>query len=124
LTIPRTLLGLVVALAAALPEAVQAHALLVRTSPPKRAVLRDAPRQIELWFNERLEPAFANASVSDGAGQAVSKARAAVVGDERKRLSLDLPPLPPGTYTVRFRVLSVDGHVAEESFAFSVRKAP
>jgi methionine-rich copper-binding protein CopC len=32
-----------------------------------------------------------------------------------------LPPLPSGSYTVRFRVLSVDGHVAEDSFGFSVR---
>jgi methionine-rich copper-binding protein CopC len=44
-----------------------------------------------------------------------------VDAEERKRLTLVLPPLPSGSYTVRFRVLSVDGHVAEDSFGFSVR---
>jgi methionine-rich copper-binding protein CopC len=116
----RALLVLVLAAAAALPEAADAHALLVRTSPPKRAVLRDPPKQIELWFNERLEPAFATLSVLDRADAAVGTARPIVSGDDRKRLTLELPPLPPGNYTVRFRVLSVDGHVAEDSFPFSV----
>ena len=100
---------------------IEAHALLVRSAPPKRAVLRDPPRQVELWFNERLEPAFAALTVWDKGGGQVSTAQARVSVDDRKRLMLDLPALPPGTYTVRFRVLSVDGHVAEDSFAFSVR---
>jgi methionine-rich copper-binding protein CopC len=29
--------------------------------------------------------------------------------------------LTPGTYTVRFRVLSVDGHVVENEFPFTLR---
>jgi methionine-rich copper-binding protein CopC len=98
-----------------------AHALLVRTSPPKRAVLRDPPKQVELWFNERLEPAFATLTVSDGSGAAVSGAQPMVVGNDRKRIAVELPRLVPGSYVVRFRVLSVDGHVAEDSFGFSVR---
>jgi copper resistance protein C len=100
---------------------VEAHALLVRTAPPKRAVLRDPPKQVELWFNERLEPSFATLTVWDGTGSLVGNGRATVGADDRKRLTLDLPALPTGTYTVRFRVLSVDGHVAEDSFRFSVR---
>ena len=112
----------VLALAAAyFPEPADAHALLVRSSPPKRAVLRDSPKQVELWFNERLEPAFATLTVSDGAGTAVGTGPAVVSGEDRKRLTLALPALPPGTYTVRFRVLSVDGHVAEDSFPITVR---
>jgi copper resistance protein C len=116
----RVLLAVILTAAAALPEPAAAHALLVRTSPPKRAVLRDPPKQIELWFNERLEPAFATVTLSDRAGAAVGTGRAIVGGDDRKRLTLELPALPPGNYTVRFRVLSVDGHAAEDSFPFSV----
>ena len=109
-----------IVLAAGFPGAADAHALLVRSSPPKRAVLRDPPKQVELWFNERLEPAFATLTVSDKSGAAVG-GHATVDAGERKRLILVLPPLPSGSYTVRFRVLSVDGHVAEDSFGFSVR---
>ncbi len=115
------LLALVLAAAAVMPMPADAHALLVRTSPPKRAVLRDPPKQVELWFNERLEPAFATLTVSDGAGAPVSGAQATVGGNDRKRITVELPPLAPGSYVVRFRVLSVDGHVAEDSFGFSVR---
>lgn len=104
-----------------LPPGAEAHALLIRTSPPKRAVLREAPKQVELWFNERLEPAFASVTLSEATGAAVPTKAAVVEGQDRKRLRLDLPRLPAGTYTVRFRVLSVDGHIAEGSFSFTVR---
>lgn len=112
---------LIVMLLVSVAGPVDAHALLVRSAPPKRAVLRDPPRQIELWFNERLEPAFAALSVVDSAGAPIHAGNARVGTDDRKRLTLELPELLPGTYTVRFRVLSVDGHVAEDSFSFSVR---
>ena len=36
-------------------------------------------------------------------------------------LSVGLAALKPGTYTVKFRVLSVDGHVVEGSIPFEVR---
>ena len=44
--------------------------------------------------------------------------------DDAKRLSVTLPPLPPGTYSVRYRVLSVDGHVIDSSFSFTIRDKP
>ena len=44
--------------------------------------------------------------------------------DDAKRLSVTLPPLPPGAYSVRYRVLSVDGHVVDSSFSFTIRDKP
>ena len=35
-------------------------------------------------------------------------------------LSVALPPLPGGAYAVRYRVLSVDGHVVEGAYSFTV----
>jgi copper resistance protein C len=32
--------------------------------------------------------------------------------------------LAPGRYTVRYRVLSVDGHIVESSFDFTVKAVP
>ena len=34
---------------------------------------------------------------------------------------MSTPNLGPGRYIVRFRVLSVDGHVVESSYIFTVR---
>jgi methionine-rich copper-binding protein CopC len=107
--------------ALALPERIDAHALLVKSSPPRRAVLREAPKQVELWFSERLEPAYATATLATRGGDPVPVERARVRDDDPRRLALPLPALAPGDYVVRFRVLSVDGHVAEDSVAFSVR---
>ena len=44
--------------------------------------------------------------------------------DDTKRISVTLPALEPGTYTVRFRVLSVDGHIVAASFPFTVKTKP
>jgi methionine-rich copper-binding protein CopC len=30
-------------------------------------------------------------------------------------------PLAPGQYRIRFRVLSVDGHIVEDEFHFTIR---
>jgi methionine-rich copper-binding protein CopC len=102
---------------------VLAHASLVKASPARRSTLGQPPSRVELTFSERLEPAYASVSVLDAAGRQVDLGDAAVTRDAR-RLGVSLPPLGPGTYTVRFRVLSVDGHVVESSFPFTVRPAP
>jgi methionine-rich copper-binding protein CopC len=42
---------------------------------------------------------------------------------EPTRLSVGVPTLPAGVYTVRYRVVSIDGHVVEAEFTFTVRPA-
>jgi methionine-rich copper-binding protein CopC len=98
-----------------------AHALLVRSAPAARAAVATAPDRVLLWFNERLEPAYSSASVWSAAGTQVDRQDARVESDDPKRLSVTLAPLSPGAYTVRYRVLSVDGHIVESSFPFTVR---
>jgi methionine-rich copper-binding protein CopC len=115
----RTIAAVVLAVVA-FPAVAVGHAILVRSSPVPRAALRDPPKQIELWFNERLEPAYSSVSVLTQSGAPV-RTRPAIVGPDGKRLTVELPPVPPGSYTVRFRVLSVDGHLAEDGFTFTVR---
>jgi len=106
-----------------IPQIVLAHAYLVKSVPAGRATLFSSPAKIELWFNERLEPKCSSASVHDGAGQRVDAANAQVAADDPKRLSVQLKQIPPGRYTVKFRVLSVDGHVVEQSFPFTIRES-
>lgn len=101
-----------------------AHAVLVRSTPPGRATLAEKPDRVQLWFNERLEPAFSSVSVWSSAGTQVDAGDARVGPEDAKRLSVTLPPLPPGAYSVRYRVLSVDGHVVDSSFSFTIRDKP
>jgi methionine-rich copper-binding protein CopC len=103
------------------PGLAVAHAVLVRSTPPGRATLAEAPARVQLWFNERLEPAFSTLEVRSATGEQVDQKDARVAPEDSKQLSATLAPLAPGTYTVRYRVLSVDGHVVNSSFTFTVR---
>jgi copper resistance protein C len=105
------------------PELGDAHAVLVRSNPASRSTLSHPAGRVDLWFSEALEPAFSTVSVWSAAGAQVDRRDGAVSLADPKRLSVTLGALGPGAYTVRFRVLSVDGHVVEASFSFRV-KAP
>jgi methionine-rich copper-binding protein CopC len=87
-------------------------------------VLSAAPARVVLWFNERLEAQFSQISVWNAEGQQVDVGDMQVGPDDGKRLSVGLPTLTAGTYTVKFRVLSVDGHIVEAGFPFTVRSRP
>ena len=98
-----------------------AHAYLVKSLPARRAVVTHPPTAVQLWFNEAIEPKFSSVSVWDAAGQQVDLGDARVEPDDPKRLTVGLKPLARGTYRVRFRVLSVDGHVVETEYPFTLR---
>ena len=124
MTSPRVALLAALALASGLAAAdASAHALLVRSQPARRATVARAPERVQLWFSERLEPAYARLSVWSETGEQVDARDAAVDPGDETLLSVSTPDLGPGRYTVRFRVLSVDGHVVESSFVFTVRPA-
>jgi methionine-rich copper-binding protein CopC len=116
------LVGLLLALL--VPATVGAHAVLVKSSPARRAVVTTPPPRVELVFNERLEPAYSTVSVSTADNRRVDDGKVAVGPEDPRRLSVGLPPVQAGMYTVKFRVLSVDGHIVEGTFAFEVRPRP
>jgi methionine-rich copper-binding protein CopC len=112
-----------VVLMLSMPSSALAHAYLVRSSPVARAVVTSAPERVQLWFNERLEPAYARISIWNAGGQRVDAGDGQVDIAEPTRLSVGAPGLPAGLYTVKYRVLSVDGHIVEAAFTFTVRPA-
>ena len=98
------------------------HVHGVKSVPAQRATLAEPPTRVELWFNERLEPAYSRVSVTNEAGTQVDLRDVAVSSDDPRRLAVSLPALVPGRYTVSFRVLSVDGHVVESKLTFTVKE--
>ena len=106
------------------PTSAWPHARLVKSAPTSRAVLAKAPAQVQLWFNERLEARFCRLAVWDAAGQQVDSGDSQVDPANPKKLSVSLPALAIGLYTVQYRVLSVDGHIVEDQFPFTVRESP
>lgn len=118
------LLALLAAATLLLPATAEPHAALVRSSPAARAVVPDSPERVELWFNERLEAAYCTVSVWSAAGIRVDRRNVIVGPDDPKRLSVGVFTLRPGEYTVKYRVLAIDGHVNDASFAFTVGLTP
>ena len=100
-----------------------AHAFLVRSTPAARATLSRSPERVQLWFNERLEPAYSSVSVWGETGTQVDERNGGVSAEDPRRLDLPLASLPPGKYVIRFRVLSVDGHIVESSIPFAIKPA-
>jgi methionine-rich copper-binding protein CopC len=113
--------GTLIAILLCFPISAWTHAVLVKSSPARRAMLSKPPARVQLWFNERLEGQFSQLSVWDAEGRQVDAQDIHVGSDDPKRLSVGLADLAPGTYTVKFRVLSVDGHILESEFPFTVR---
>lgn len=103
-------------------SSVLAHAMLVKAEPAKRASLTTAPSQVRLWFNEEIEPAFAALSVLDASKKAITEDKAVVDTEDPKSILLKLPQMQPGRYTVKFRVLSVDGHVVDSEYEFTIKE--
>jgi methionine-rich copper-binding protein CopC len=98
-----------------------AHSMLVKAEPPRRAVVTTPPAQVQLWFNEEIEGDYASLVVLDAEKHPVTEIKPKLAPDDRKSIVLPLPELTPGKYSVKFRVLSVDGHVVESYFDFTVK---
>lgn len=121
---PRRLSGLVTlvivaVLTALLPAApASAHNQLVETVPEKDAVLQSPPEQVVLEFIERLDPKFTTIVVTDEAKQRVATSEPEISGG--RGVVRFTESLAAGTYTVAYRVVSLDGHPVQGSFKFTV----
>ena len=94
-----------------------AHALLDHAEPRVGNTVATAPREVTLWFTQKLEPAFSSMTVTNAAGQRVDSGKTRVSGNQ---MSVSLRSGGAGTYRVNWRVLSVDTHTTDGNFTFQV----
>ena len=117
----RLMCGWLLVASIALPGIAWAHARLEKAEPAKRAELKTAPAKIRLTFNESVEASYSKITVEDAAGKSLESG--AAPGADARSIELALPALPPGEYRVRYRALSVDGHVIEADYPFRIKAA-
>lgn len=118
---------LAVALLLSVSSSAPGHAIVLESSPTHDTVLARSPEQVVLRFNSRIEPGLARVTITGGEGQAVPLTIASEAPGSQPapdRLTIPLPPLPPGTYVIRFKVLAADGHVTESALRFTVKASP
>jgi methionine-rich copper-binding protein CopC len=94
-----------------------AHAMLDHAEPRVGNKVATAPREVALWFTQKLEPAFSTVTVTDPAGKRADTGKSRVSGNQ---MSVSLRPGGSGIYHVTWRVLSVDSHTTDGSFTFQV----
>ena len=96
------------------------HAFLDHAEPRVGSTVKSPPSQVRAWFTQNLEPAFSTLEVVNERGERVDKGPAKADTADPSLLQVPLKPLGPGTYRVKWRVLSVDTHVTEGDFTFRV----
>jgi copper transport protein len=117
----RALLALLVLLGPlVLPAGADAHAYLLRTVPAEGSVVAKAPRNIKLIFDSPIT-AVANANHVVSSDNASVMSGAAHVAPDHRTLVLPLERnLPDGNYTVRWSIVSDDGHFESGVLAIGV----
>ena|SRR5579862_7326636 len=110
----------VLAMASGTVSRAGAHAFLDHASPAVGSVVPSAPPAATLWFTQELEPAFSSVTVTDQSGQQVDLGNARVPPGHADQLQIGLKAVPPGIFTVRWHVVSVDTHTTDGSFTFTV----
>jgi copper transport protein len=102
----------------ALPAAAAAHANLVRITPAPGAVLARAPAEVRVVFDEAVRAGPGIAAVRNGGGSIV-RGRARVGGGRTLVVPLRRG-LGDGDYSVRWTIVSDDGHLESGVIAFAV----
>jgi copper transport protein len=120
------LLALVV-LTLALPQAAQAHSVLVSSDPADGATVSGSPTKLRLEFSEDVQVAATVVDVQGGApsGEQTSRVtlrgRPATAGETSSEVELPMPDLGRGRYLVHWSTISADDlHPTEGTFVFGV----
>jgi copper resistance protein C len=80
-----------------------------------------APAQVSIRFTEGLEPKFSSIQVSSENGATVTQAKSTVDAADATHMTLVLPALKPGSYSVHWVAIATDGHRTEGTYHFTVK---
>ncbi|KWA13610.1 copper resistance protein CopC [Burkholderia cepacia] len=106
---------------AAAPVAASAHGKLESAAPATGSTVDTAPDTLRLTFNEDLEPTFSSVKVSDANGNAVSQEKAKIDASNPRVMTIAMPKLAPGAYTVQWVAMTADAHRTKGAYTFRVK---
>src|ERR1051325_1187949 len=98
------------------------HLHLLKSSPAANATVNAPPQAIELWFSQTPELKVTTVKVI-GPGSAAIALAPLAGGDSALVVAPVKGKMTAGAYTVAWRTMAKDGHVARGSFAFTVGAA-
>jgi methionine-rich copper-binding protein CopC len=100
----------------ALAVTANAHAHLQKSSPADNSVISTSPSNLVLNFSE----AARLTALSIQKDSEPARNLKPLPGTAAQQISVPLPPLTPGTYSVHWRVLSDAGHVMAGALHFTL----
>ena len=98
----------------------QGHAIILE-SEPRQAETVAAPKRLVLRFNSRLEKTLCSVQLVGGPHQRSIALLRPETNAAPDTLAYPLPPLQPGPYQARWKVMAADGHVTEGAVPFTVK---
>jgi methionine-rich copper-binding protein CopC len=100
-----------------LPDA-HAHAIILESAPGQAESLT-SPKRLVLRFNSRLEKPLCSVQLVGPRQKTIALLRQEP-DSPADTLAYALPPLDPGAYQARWKVMAADGHVTEGVVLFTV----
>ena len=97
-----------------------AHVFPQKQEPGAGATVA-SPAQVRVIFDGPLEAAFSSLTVTDASGKQVNTEKATVDEHQRALITVPLPTLAAGHYTVHWVAVASDGHRTHGDYAFNVK---
>jgi methionine-rich copper-binding protein CopC len=97
----------------------RAHSFLIEANPSSKDHVTAVPKLVKLRFGGAVDPKYSKLTIENAEGKVFAEGSVGVP-DKPRELGVESPELSPGKYTVRFRVLSIDGHIVEGNYEFFV----
>jgi len=111
------ILSMIGACLSGLPDAL-AHAIILESTPRHEESL-PSPKRLVLRFNSRLEKPLCSVQLVGPRQKTIALLRQEP-DTPADTLAYLLPPLDPGAYQARWKVMAADGHVTEGIVLFTV----
>jgi copper transport protein len=112
-------LFILIAFMLVMPSLASAHSVLLHASPAPNSILQSAPQEIRLEFNERLQKELFSIMVYDNKGSLISK-NPTLMSTNQRVLSLALPEIKSGVYTITYHIISADGHAVKSTYVLTL----
>jgi methionine-rich copper-binding protein CopC len=113
---------LIISLLLLIPQVSYPHAYLMETHPEEASELTGSPKQVTLHFLGFLEHVFSKVKVFNSAGSKVSKGTKLMDGEDGTVMGTKLnKDLTAGQYSVKWSVISKDGHKQNGSYKFTLK---
>jgi methionine-rich copper-binding protein CopC len=94
-----------------------AHAHLQKSTPDEGSVITTSPSNLLLNFSEAAR--LTALSIQKG-GESPQNLKPSPATAAQRQISVPLPPLTPGVYSVSWRVVSDDGHMMSGTLHFTL----